>query len=92
MKFCQNLQFLPFAIFVAEIKNKNFCKLDKILRNFCSLQIFVFVTIYEIFGFEFYHFKQWSCDISERYCILPITNIVCPRFTLPGLLMANDYD
>ena len=58
MKFCQNLHFLTFVIFVAEISNKHFCKLDKILRNFCSWQIFVLVTVYEIFGFEFCHFKQ----------------------------------
>ena len=36
MKFGQNLQFLTFVTFVAEISNKNFCKLDKIQRNFCS--------------------------------------------------------
>ena len=58
MKFCQNLQFLTFVIFVAEISNKHFCKLDRILRNFPSWQIFVFVTVYEIFGFEFCHFMQ----------------------------------
>ena len=68
MKFCQNLQFLIFVIFVAEISNKHFCELDKLLRNVCSRQIFVFMTVYEIFGFEFFHFKQWSCGILERYC------------------------
>ena len=34
MKFCHNLQFLTFfVILVAEISNKHFCKLDKILRK-----------------------------------------------------------
>ena len=68
MKFCQNFQFLTFVIFVAEISNKQFCKLDKFLRNFCAEQFFVFVTVSKIFGFENRNFKQWSCDISEHYC------------------------
>ena len=58
MKFCENLQFLTFVIFVAGISNKLFCELDKISRNYPSWQIFVFLTVYEIFGFEFGHFKQ----------------------------------
>ena len=58
MKFCQNLLFLTFALSVAEISNKHFCKLDEILRNFPSWQISVFMTVYDIFGFEFGHFKQ----------------------------------
>ena len=49
------------------ISNKHFCKLGKIVRNFCSWQNFVFVTVCELFGFEVCHFKQWSCDILERY-------------------------
>ena len=52
----QNLQFLTFLVTVVEISNKHFCKPDKILRNFPSWQNFVFVTVYEIFGFEFCHF------------------------------------
>ena len=32
IKFSQNFQFLTFVIFVAEIPNKHFCKLDKILK------------------------------------------------------------
>ena len=68
MKIDQNFQFLTFVIFVAEIPNKHFCKLDKILRNFCTWQFFVFVTVLKIFGFEIRNFKQWSCDILERYC------------------------
>ena len=36
MKFCQNLQFQTFVIFVAEISNKDFCKQDEILRNFLA--------------------------------------------------------
>ena len=36
MKFCQNLHFPTFVIFVAQISNKHFCKLDEILRNFPS--------------------------------------------------------
>ena len=50
------MQFLTFLVTVVEISNKHFCKLDKILRNFPSWQNFVFVTVYEIFGFEFCHF------------------------------------
>ena len=38
---CQNLQFLTFIIFVAEISSKHFRKLDKILRNFPSWQMFI---------------------------------------------------
>ena len=68
IKFCQNFQFLTFVIFVAEISNKHFCKLDKILRNFPSWQNFVFVTVFKKFGFEICNFKHWSCDILERYC------------------------
>ena len=30
-----------FVIFVRRLSNKHFCKLDKILRTFCSRQIFV---------------------------------------------------
>ena len=52
MKFCQNFQFLTFVIFVAEISNDHFCKLDKIVRNFCSWQFFVFVTVLKIYGFK----------------------------------------
>ena len=56
MKFYQNFQFPTFVIFVAEISNKHFCKLDKldeILRNFRSWQIFVFVicTRYLVLNF-----------------------------------------
>ena len=61
MKFSQNFQYLTFVIFVAEISNKHICKLlvvDKILRNFPSWQFFVFVTVNEIFGFEYRHFMQ----------------------------------
>ena len=56
IKIYKNLQFLTFLVTVVEISNKHFCKLDKILRNFPSWQNFVFVTVYEIFGFEFCHF------------------------------------
>ena len=63
MKFCHNLPFLTFLIFVAEISKKLFCKLYKILANFPSWQIFVFVTVLKIFEFENGNFKQWSCDI-----------------------------
>ena len=66
MKFCQKFQFLTFVIFVAEISNKQFCKLNKILRNFCSWQFFVFVTVSKIFGFETRNFKKWSCDTLEH--------------------------
>ena len=69
IKFCQNFQFLTFVIFVAEISNKHFCKLDKILRNFPSWHFFVFVTVFKKFGFEICNLKHWSCDILERYCI-----------------------
>ena len=62
------MQFSTFLVTVVEISNKHFCKLDKILRNFPSWQNFVFVTVYEIFGFEFCHFMLWGCDILERYC------------------------
>ena len=68
MKFCQNFQFLTFVIFVAEVSNKHFCKLDKIFRNFCSWQFFVFVTVLKIFGFETRNFEKWSCDTLEHYC------------------------
>ena len=68
MKFCQNFQFLTFVIFVAEISNKHFCKLDKILRNFCSWQFFVFVRVLKVFEFETRNFKKWSCDTLEHYC------------------------
>ena len=33
------ITILTFVIFVAKISNKQFCKLDKILRNFCSCDI-----------------------------------------------------
>ena len=56
IKIYQNLQFLTFLVTVVEFSNKHFCKLDKILRNFPNWQNFVFVTVYEIFGFEFCHF------------------------------------
>ena len=68
MKFCQNFHFLTFVIFVAEISNKHFCKLDKIRRNFCSWKFFVFETVLKIFGFETRNFKKWSCDALEHYC------------------------
>ena len=68
IKICQNFQFLTFVIFVAEISNKQFCKLDKILRNFPSWHVFVFVTVFKKFGFEICNFKHWSCDILEHYC------------------------
>ena len=74
-----NFQFLTFVIFVAEISNKHFCKLDKILRNFPSWHFFVFVTVFKKFGFEICNFKHWSCDILERYCtslLLPIHRII----------------
>ena len=45
-----------FLVTVVEISNKHLCKLDKILRNFSSWQNFVFVTVYEVFGFEFCYF------------------------------------
>ena len=67
-EFCQNIQFLAFVIFVSEISNKHFRKLDKSLRNFCSLQFSAFVTVFKIFGFKNHNNKQWSCDILERYC------------------------
>ena len=54
-----NLQFLTFLVTVVELSYYqifHFCKLDKILRNFPSWQNFVFVAVYEIFGFEFCHF------------------------------------
>ena len=68
MKFCHNFEFLTFVVFVAKTSNKLFCELDKLLRNFCSWQMFVFVRVYEIFSFEVCNFKQWSCNVSERYC------------------------
>ena len=68
IKFYQNFHFLTFVIFVAEISNKHFCKLDKILRNFPSWHFFVFVTVFMKFGFEICNFKHWSYDILERYC------------------------
>ena len=37
-----------------KVANKHFCKLDKFLRNFCSRYFFVSVTVYEMFGFEFF--------------------------------------
>ena len=67
IKFCQNSQFLTFVIFVAEISNRHFCKLDKILRNFPSWHFFVFVTVFKKFGFEICDFKHRSCDILELY-------------------------
>ena len=39
------MQFLIFLVTVVEISNKDFRKLDKILRNFPSWQNFVFVTV-----------------------------------------------
>ena len=87
MKFCQNFQFLTFVIFVfvAEISNKDFCKLDKTLRNFCSWQFFVFVTVSKIFGFWNFGvailqnttvleitsrcYSTWSCSKSHRVAI-----------------------
>ena len=72
MKFCQNLQFLTFVIFGTETSNKYFYELDKILRNFCSRQFFVFVTVLEVFGFDICNFRQWSCDILERNCSVVI--------------------
>ena len=44
--------------------------------------MFVFVTVYEIFGFEFCDFMQGGCDILERSCSLDITSIVCLATTL----------
>ena len=44
--------------------------------------MFVFVTVYEIFGFEFCDFMQGGCDILERYCSLDITSIVRSATTL----------
>ena len=49
-------------------KQEYFWKLHKILRNFPGWQFFVFVTVFQIFGFEISNFKQRSCDILERYC------------------------
>ena len=77
MKFCLILQFLTFVVFVADISNKHFCKVDKILSNFYSLQSFVLETVYKLFGFESGHFKQLGCDILERYCISVYIVCVC---------------
>ena len=53
IKIFENLHFLTFSVWVVEISNKHFCNLNKkFLRNFCSWQMFVFVTVHEIFGFE----------------------------------------
>ena len=55
-KFGEILSFFPIfmvCIFFAEISNNFcFCKLDESLRNFCSLQFFVFVTVLKTFGFQ----------------------------------------
>ena len=70
MKFCQNFQFLTFVIFVAEIPNKHFCKLDKILKKTFVADNFLNLSVLEKFGFENRNFKRWSCDILERYCAI----------------------
>ena len=44
-KFDEFTKDLQFLIFVAEIPNKHFCKLDKNRRSFPSWQFFVFVKI-----------------------------------------------
>ena len=48
--FCY-LHFQTFSVWVAKSSNEHFRKLDKILRHFCGWHFFVFVTVYEIFGF-----------------------------------------
>ena len=63
------MHFLTFLVTVVELSNYQlfqFCKLDKILRNFPSLQNFVFVAVYEM-AFEFCHFMLCGCDILELY-------------------------
>ena len=42
-----------FCNFCPRNFEQTFCKLDKILRNFPSWQMSVFVTVYEIFGLNF---------------------------------------
>ena len=68
IKFCQKFHSLTFVIFVPKISNKQFRKLDKVLRNFPSWHFFVFVTVFKKFRFEICNLRNWSCNKSERYC------------------------
>ena len=67
-EFFQNFKLLILEIFVAEISNKHFCKLDKILRNFPSWHVFVFVTVFKKFRFEICNFKHWSFNEKATRC------------------------
>ena len=51
------------VFFLAEISNNFcFCKLDESLRNFCSWQFFVFVTVLKTFGFQ-----KWTLFVSTFF-------------------------
>ena len=71
VKIWWNFVRIPnFCNFHSRKLNKYFWKLQTILRNFSSWQFFLLVKVYKIFGFEIRNFKQWSCNISQRYCNL----------------------
>ena len=64
--FCQNLQFLTFVLFVAEISNKHFCKLHKLavwrgIQDKHCRGIQDTLNINEKFFPGFHDFSQFSC-------------------------------
>ena len=75
-KYCQLQKFLRilsslqkrlFEIFrthVENVRNRNFRKTS------IKFETFLADIAFKIFGVEICTFKQWSCDVSERCCIV----------------------
>ena len=78
INFGQNLPFLTFLILVVEVSNKDFCKLDQILRNFSYWQNCVFAIVFEICEFENRIFRQRSRIILEQHCMYFLFCVVGP--------------